>query len=332
MDVTAGWTRLSSINRAERLRDLTFLSGLSSEWLWGIKKVHGEHQHLLRPGSCIEACRGLGYIVSLGQTEEDLPTTPLSPSSIPAMHAAISELRAAVSDAPAAQHLVDGLIELVTEMISVGLPDTCQVGNRYTAALSPVADSTRETFATLDHVSPDQVVERIDSTIRNLSPSQSISTLIEMVTPHLLSHNADLHPDDIGPMLIGIFGYYRERASDFRRAAPGMFPDQIHGRHALSSAIFITGERRLPRRLAAWAAFTGRGASHNTWPVILEVQPSDKETVRHAAETVTTYTKKHPDAAIRGLHRSPPVSDLSPSPERPNRRTRRKKQTGGRRK
>ena len=102
----------------------------------------------------------------------------------------------------------------------------------------------------------------------------------------LLEQHPTTHPDDLGPSLLGMLGYYRDSARSVRHAAPGFVADQSHGKHALASVVFLTADRRLSKRVEAWAAWTGRGPHNLGWPVVHMISPYDESSVTAAVDTV----------------------------------------------
>lgn len=293
MDATAGWATLAPEYRAERLRDLTFLSGLSSEEFWEIHWFDVGDVHRLRSVPCIEACRGLNYLVSLydgGGT--DPGPRAIGPKGAQGVREGITAMREALKMAPnLSASLMDGLIGHMEEMIDSGIPEMWEMGGKYTTSLAPVADFASTSLPSFDHTAPAEAIGQIDKAIQRLAPGMTFAKVLDNVLPGLKSGGAGLHPDDIGPMLIGLLGYHREQTRAMRRGAPGLYPDQIHGRHALSSAIFITSEVRLPQRIEAWAAHTHRGSTHDTWPIVLHAGPDNDGSILESVEVVTAYTR-----------------------------------------
>jgi len=116
----------------------------------------------------------------------------------------------------------------------------------------------------------------------------------ELSVEVLLEHSTAADPDAVMPMMLGQLGLWSEKKRDVRRGAPGGVADAIHGHYALSSAAFLTADRRLALRLSAWAHHTGRGVGHRQSPAIFFVEPTAAG-FSAAADAVRTMAEAFPE-------------------------------------
>jgi hypothetical protein len=298
MDATADWTQLAAEHRSERLRDMLFLEGLSSSWMWTIEAAAGSFQHRLSREPVVEACAGRGYFESFTSMDEDLLAEANSKVAAD-VAAAVAQMREVESSAP--KDLVEQTAEVLTELFGDGLRDLSDTGRTFTRLLAPLFQHVARQMPSLDDVPPGEAVARLDAALGAQLPGLSL----RQVVGSMVQGNNLLDPDDLGPTVLGWLGYQRDKVKEVRRGAPGLVPDQSHARCALSSAVFLSGERRLPLRVSAWAAYTGRG--NGSWPVVLQVKPGDEASAQAAARVVDAFAQRFASVArdlLERLYRS----------------------------
>jgi hypothetical protein len=98
--------------------------------------------------------------------------------------------------------------------------------------------------------------------------------------------------DDLGPGMLGLLGYNADARKVLRSGAPGHLWDHQHGRHALASTLFITGDVRLGRRVEAWAAYTDRGPEHGRGPLVCVVELEDPASFGAAVSVVNALADR----------------------------------------
>ncbi len=287
MDATAGWTSLKSAQEQERLRNMIWLDGLAAGAMGEIERQGVGHRYLLRREPFIEACRLRGHMYSLDDDDPDgQHRAPINERVEQLVEATVAKIR---QDAAPPSHMPPGLAESMIDAVRAtyggGVSDQCQMGTNYTAMMAPWLLHTAETLPNVADVPPAEAMGHLERCMAEAYPGFSVAQQLQ----DALDANPTLEPDVYGPMMLWVFGYQRERARDLKRAAPGIIADLLHGQHALAAAIFLTSDRRLARRLQAWAAYTGRGFEHGQWPVILQVKPGDEPGIERATEVVNAF-------------------------------------------
>jgi hypothetical protein len=299
MDSTADWGGLSAEHRREGVRNILFLDGLTSSWMWAIETQSEQVRHILSREPVLEACDRRGQFDALGAELPD--STVFAEANERAKRAAadaVHQMRAAAADAPhVPPEFIDGLIDAVTRLYGGGLREASATGRTFTTLLAPAFQHIAQFLPPLDDVPPARAVAHLDAAMAAHLPDFK---LVDFIASFARKDDA-LHADDLGPTLLGWLGYHRDKAKDVRRGAPGLMPDQSHSRHALSAAVFLSGERRLTKRISAWAACTERGASNLTWPLILQVRPGDDATVGEAARVIDWFSESFEGAATHML-------------------------------
>ena len=300
LDATAGWTKTRPQHRAERFRNMLFLDGLSSGVRWEIESVPGGVRHLLSNEPVVEACERRGYMASL---QADGPLHGAASQNLDRIVAdAVATIKATAADAPQVPpQLFDALVESLTGTFQNGLAEISDAGSTFMSVVAPAFLHVADQFPAFDDVPPERAVEHLNRHLAKLEDGFQLDDILKFS----MASKPGLVLDDLGPMMLGWLGYNRDRARDVRRAAPGVVPDQTHAKYALASAVFLTGERRLTRRVAAWAAYSGRGEAHGTWPLTYQVSVTDPEVIQAAADAVEAFGLKFPGAATALLNEQP---------------------------
>jgi hypothetical protein len=203
------------------------------------------------------------------------------------------------SGAAGATHpqVIEDMIAELDHMFRDGLPTLTEMGAMFAGIARPGRLLAYDLAGAFDDVPPGHVVKRIDRWLRDQTPATNFAE----VWATCADHASELDADALGPDVLGMYGYQRDSRSTVNRRAPGQLADQQHAMFGLKSAIFVTAERRLPRRMEAWAAHTERGRAHGTWPVILQVAVSEPQSVRNVADVVRRYADAFPDAVAEAF-------------------------------
>ena len=300
MDATASWTKIRHEHRAERFRNMLFLDGLGSGLQWEIESVPEGVRHLLSNEPVVEASERRGFMSSL---HADGPLHGAVSQNLDRIVAdAVATIKATAADAPQVPpQLVEALVESLSGTFQNGLPEISDAGSTFMSVVAPACLHVADQFSAFDDVPPERAVEYLNQRLAKLEGGFQLDDILELS----MASKPGLILDDLGPMMLGWLGYNRDPNRDVRRAAPGIVPDQTHAKYALASAIFLTGERRLTRRVAAWAAYSGRGETHGTWPLAYQVSVTDPEAIQAAADAVEAFGLKFPGAATALLNQQP---------------------------
>ncbi len=287
LDATAGWASLEPCHEQERLRDMVWIDGLAAGHMGELERQGDGHRYVLRLEPFIEACRLRGHMYSLDSDDPDGQIRALTNEWVDRkLEATIAKI---LEDAAPPSHMPPGLADSMVDAVMAtsggGLPDQCQMGSIFTAMMAPWMLHSAETLPVVGDVPPAEAMDQLERRMAEAYPGFSVASQLR----DALDANPALEPDTYGPMLLWVFGYQRERARDLRRGAPGIIADLLHGQHALASAMFLTADRRLARRLEAWAAYTERGEEHGQWPVILQIKPGDEQGIERATKLVEAF-------------------------------------------
>ena len=296
LDAAAVWSDTSPENRAERLRLITFADGVVRSTLWAIGGCGDEAQHQLRPEPMWESVHARGLLTT--RTELRDSAAALVPGLEGMVEAAVQGMLAqterTVADVdPRGQALARAVAAATATALAGGLPAASDAGSIVMKALRPMFEQTvallRDAGLSaqrLLHAAPSEAVPLLNEFFGRLDTPISLDDLLGGA-----ANGTSPHPDDLGPMVLGLLGYYPEDKKKVRKALPGFLPDGGHARHALNSAVFVTGDVRLAMRVEAWAHHTGRGLDHGCWPVVCVVDPNDGDTFARTAEVVFTVAE-----------------------------------------
>lgn len=286
MDATAGWTAVEHAHRAARFRSMMFLDGLCGGILWDLPADRDGQR--FRRESFIDACEVRGHFSDLRTAAPEL-VREYDAVLKAHVESAKAEMRATAKASPhVPPELAEEMIAELDALFRDGLPDVSDAGRIFGSIMRPAFLHVMDTWPSIDDCPPGDAVQLVNARLGPAAPGLSFESMTEAV----LSQQPTMHPDDYGPMMLSWLGYNRERRKDVRRGAPGIVADHTHARFAMSSAVFLTGDRRLERRCSAWAAHTCRGPLHGSWPVLLHVAPNDQATVERAARTLNAFSDR----------------------------------------
>ena len=299
MDATALWSAATLDQRADRLRKVTFVDGLTRSTLWVISGAGDEERHELRPESMWTAADDRGLLTTADELRAAAPN--LVADAELGIEDALTAMRAQVEEAvasmdPQARALALATADAAAAALADGLPAVSDGGSLHMKVMRPffeqVVGMLRAAGCDSDRLAraaPADAVPLLDQFFRAMEPPRSMDEFVSSTSA------GGLHPDDLGPQMLGIFGYYPEDKKKIRTSSPGFIPDGTHARYALNSAVFITGDVRLAMRVEAWAHNTGRGLAHGCWPVVGVVAPNDEDSFTRAAEVVAAVADTFPD-------------------------------------
>ena len=283
-DATAGWPRLATQHRVARYRSMMFLEGLTGGVMWERQRLDdGRTLHRFVGESVLEAAETRALLTEPSAASAELVATELKRQ----LDDALREIRAtAASSEHVPEALAESMCEELIALYGEGAFHAADAGRAFAAIQRPAVRHGVQA-PDLDRA-PADAVRWIDERLRRYSPSTSFDQLMN----EALERNPALDPDDYGPFALAMFGYGRDARSAMMQARPGLFADQIHARFGLDAAIFMTGDKRLHRRLEAWAAHTGRGLTHAEWPVLLHIAPSQEAPLSRAVALVRSFAER----------------------------------------
>ncbi len=304
LDATAGWETLAGEVRDAVHRKMLFADGLTGAVYWSREGGRQMIEH--------RAMRLVADAIGMF-----IPRTcivePAAEEAIRQMvREAVEEGRRKAAVMPEeAKRISLAMTESLEMAYAEGVPAFSGSSSSFMAMMWPVFETIlpglRAHGLPMDRLAsaqPEAAVLELDGILRQLDPAWSAERVVE------LACGGEHDPDDVGPMLLGTFGFYSEERRKLRRASPGPIADTSHGRFALSSAVFITGDERLAMRVDAWAHHTHRGIGHSRWPIVVTVKPGEPEGFARAAGIVDALTAAFPRAAAEfGLRTSDKSED-----------------------
>ncbi|MFH1464663.1 MAG: hypothetical protein ABIO70_09775 [Pseudomonadota bacterium] len=288
-DATAGWPSLSREHRAGRLRTMLFADGVTESLLWEIQ--HDSSTVRRHPMWREAEARALFDSVDDWRAEAPEQVAAVEEALRMRAETALAQMRAnANRREPTSQKIADELMEQVRALGERGLPALAEASS---LAMGPLATAMlafeqlsgehRARYDAIARAEPDDAVASVDRFMSGLGLGESFDLVLQRSMTE-----KGLHQDDLGPMMLAVFGYQPEQRRKLRHRPPGFIADITHARFALNAAMFVTGDLRLAMRVEAWAHHTGRGLGHGHGPVVYVVRPDDEESFERVADGLLT--------------------------------------------
>lgn len=298
LDATAAWTAASMTQRAERLRMITFADGVVRSTRWDIADTDAEERHLLVSEAMWSGAQERGLLTTVDELRNRAPALVASAEAvvvdeIEKMLRQVGELVADLE--PESKALSLAIADAAAAALRNELPTVSDAGSLYMRIMRPfferIVRMLRDAGCDSDRLcraDPQDAVPLLDRFLAGFDPPTNMDALVQGPAA------GSVHPDALGPTMLGTFGYYPEDRRKVRRASPGFLADSSHARFALNSAVFITGDIRLAMRVESWANHTARGLLHRRWPIVVAIKPGDPQTLSRAAEVVLAVARAFP--------------------------------------
>ena len=281
MDASTVWRTTSKEHRQLRYKHMLFADGISSFNLM----IFRDEQLLLDRVSMYQAADDRGHFTILDPDNLDLTNENMA--SIERIQKSLIEARETLSKIPdeesrqAMKNMLDALEDAYSDG-GVFTADPGMVFSNMFSFLLPLIRKSMPFSSRLMKSHPAVVVNELDRLLQKSDPTLKNRTIRNLAQ----QQTGDQHIDDIGPQVIGMFGYHSDKTKVLRKGSPGVIADGSHARFALESVMFVTGDRRLGHRVDAWAHYTDRGLNNQSWPIVSIVNPEKPEDFLRTARLI----------------------------------------------